>query len=890
MRRIDLGGCTLSMLGMLGITLLGCSEAKEPVYLQDGWTCIGPECGIERPWTHLAGIGDPCTATTQCRPGLSCEASGTCQPAGTQAVGLPCVVTAECMEGAYCAIQTHCKGKHLVQDTGCRIDLDCQTANDPEAKCVANPEDPNMYCQKQGNGEEGALCSTDGDCLGGLFCKLIGLTGACSQGGTGGFEAPCKEAADCYPGLVCGDQGTCTTWLLALSAAQKWETPCEANESSNPRVYFEIPGSEGYPKADFYRLPYPNDIRMADGLVALGHPAPGPGPLDFDPVQRLLDAVNKGMKGWGTTPTVTFRFSEPLEFDSVDYSDDDANLRYVNIDEDSPHYGHPKGYVWGAGDGRGGKYVCQNWLTVRNHWSDPLDPHTTYAVLLLKGMKNREDKLFGADEHLEQLLTDASVSLPHGAWEKYAPLRAYLKAEAIGYDQIIGAAVFTTGTPHERMKPAREVIRAQQSPKLGEVVLCEPGVKSPCEVEGDETRGCPKTASASFYELQGTIGLPAFQTGTVPYVSPADGGTMAIGAGNTPVVDRFEDVCFTLTIPKGASQPAGGWPVVLYAHGTGGNYRSHAANGTAAMLSDIDANASGGGTAVLGIDGVAHGPRRMSELSPETLFYNFANPGAARDNVFQGAFDYFTLVRWIEEFSGELSSLKGLDFDDARIGFLGHSQGSTTGALFAAFEPKVSTVVLSGAGAGLTESLLGKTSPANIPAGVQAVLREPASSTHPVLSLMQQFFDPVDSINYGRLLTKELPDEMPGRNILVIYGQGDTFTPPKTTRILADVLGLSIMAPALDTGKGEAFEGYLAGEGGDPETDRVVDGPITATFDIGGQKVALGMTHYAPDTGGDGKPAYDGHFVLTRKPAAKKQVGSFFATAFKDGAAQIVLP
>ena len=93
--------------------------------------------------------------------------------------------------------------------------------------------------------------------------------------------------------------------------------------------------------------------------------------------------------------------------------------------------------------------------------------------------------------------------------------------------------------------------------------------------------------------------------------------------------------------------PAGGWPLVVYAHGTGGSFRSHVPEGVAANLAG--ATSIRGVTtpmAVLGIDQVETGTRRgASTESPDNLFYNFANPAAARGNPIRAAADQASLLR-----------------------------------------------------------------------------------------------------------------------------------------------------------------------------------------------------------------------------------------------------
>ena len=89
--------------------------------------------------------------------------------------------------------------------------------------------------------------------------------------------------------------------------------------------------------------------------------------------------------------------------------------------------------------------------------------------------------------------------------------------------------------------------------------------------------------------------------------------------------------------------PANGWPLVIYAHGTGGSYRSHIKRESPRHWLRCTADNTVP-IAVLGIDQVQHGPRRgASTESPNNLFYNFANPYAARDNAMQGAADQMSL-------------------------------------------------------------------------------------------------------------------------------------------------------------------------------------------------------------------------------------------------------
>ncbi|MFT5431125.1 MAG: hypothetical protein ACI9OJ_001804 [Myxococcota bacterium] len=853
-------------LGLFVLAQLSCSPAtdEEKFVGGDSQTSGIPPVGL--------GIGGECGKTSECRPGLTCAADGVCVPGATQGVGQSCFVGPECQDGLYCGAARVCTINDVPQvGSTCGSDSDCGDFG-KDARCSNDITQSNQQCQPQGEGELDEICTLDSDCLAGFRCAYTaGFSGSCSPTGTVDYGGNCADSGECYAGLVCSGDSICTSWLEALITAVQWTGEvCDGDDLENPRVYFELPGPDGSPRTDFYRLPYPNDVRMKAGHVAKGHPSPGAAPLDFDVIERVVNAAGSAMDGWGTTPTIFFRFSAPIDFDSVTYDQGaDNNLVYVNIDTDSPAYGNEQGYGWQAIGSRG-KFVCQNYMTLRNGWGGPLFPSTTYAAFMRRGIRTTTENgagLLNADADLQKML---SGSAPGGtadeAWAKYAPLRAYLADKGIPVADVIGATVFTTAGVTDVLPKAREVVRAEPAPVLSDVTLCGDGVVSPCAIEGVSSRACSNTSE--FHEIQGRIRMPRFQQGTAPYLSPEDGGGLSLSAG-VPLTTGTEDVCFSLTIPKNATMPTGGWPVVLYSHGTGGNFRSH--------VGVVAQSLSGGEapSAVLGIDGVMHGPRKgETELEADVLFFNFANPVAARGNVYQAAIDYFTLARWVDEFSGDLASFPALTFDTNKVGFYGHSQGATTGPLMLANEPIIDIAVLSGAGSGLIASLLNKTSPVDIPAGLEGVLREQPGETHPVLSLLQQFFDPVDSVNYVKHITREPFENNQQTHLMLVYGKDDTFTPPSTTRILADNLEIPLVKPALSSSSDEAFGGY--------NVDRVVDGPLPLDPPL--RPVTYGMVHYASDG------TYDGHFVSTRNPGARSQIAEFFRTYFATGTPVISTP
>ena len=157
-------------------------------------------------------------------------------------------------------------------------------------------------------------------------------------------------------------------------------------------------------------------------------------------------------------------------------------------------------------------------------------------------------------------------------------------------------------------------------------------------------------------------------------------------------------------MPQG-DPPAAGWPVVIYQHGTGGDYTSFVGDGSAREAAKVT-DAHGNRHRADGHDrhrsGAARPARRPPGTDYDTAFFNFLNLPAAHDNPKQGALDDFQRRaphprhrrrRCADDGQAASSSTP------SRIYFKGHSQGGLTGPLFLAAEPEVKAAILSGAGA-----------------------------------------------------------------------------------------------------------------------------------------------------------------------------------------------
>jgi hypothetical protein len=523
-------------------------------------------------------------------------------------------------------------------------------------------------------------------------------------------------------------------------------------------------------------------------------------------------------------------------------------------------------------------------------WSRPLDAGHKYAVIIKNTLKAEPlekggtPRVYTQSDDFKVMLSNKAPTDPDllDAWNKYAPLRTYLvhaKAteKGLAKDNILGAAVFTTYDPRTWVREIKDFLKVKGAPPVTELVLCDSGVTSPCDdglVGEAHVRGC-FAASTKYYEFQGKARIPIFQSGTRPYLEPEDGGRIRMQNG-MPLQTGVEEVCFSVTIPKGVSMPGGGWPVVVYAHGTGGNFRSHVTEGVTEALNKFVAWNNTTSTydrpmafAVLGFDQVMHGPRKGdSGVDPDSLVFNFRNPQAALGNFLQGAADnisFVALAKTMKLTLAPFSEASPSTFDPGAIFYMGHSQGGTTGPLFLPWASDIKAAVLSGSGGGLTDSLLRKVAPVDIRDGVIMALQdENVSRSHPVLALLQMLYEPVDPVNFGEALFHSVEAGEHAVRILHIYGLEDMHTPPATIRSLAQVMRADLAtSPSLAPALFDAFSGAT-----------VVSLP---------KAVSRGLT---VEYGSDG--TYTGHFVVFKNPDAIRHYTNFLGTAALDSKPTVV--
>ena len=117
---------------------------------------------------------------------------------------------------------------------------------------------------------------------------------------------------------------------------------------------------------------------------------------------------------------------------------------------------------------------------------------------------------------------------------------------------------------------------------------------------------------------------------------------------------------------------------------------------------------------------------------------------------------------------------------------------------------------------------------------------------HPVMTLFQNFFDPVDPLSHARAVRIEPIASVPPKHVFMTYGLGDSYSPEITMQAYAQEGGFFLVTPRITdswptTEQPPPFVG-------DPKT--------------------VGMRQYNPLD-------YDGHFVSTRNDIARADVTRF---------------
>lgn len=602
----------------------------------------------------------------------------------------------------------------------------------------------------------------------------------------------------------------------------------------------------------FFDLPWPSDVRRnPDGTLDVSE---FPQPRENVLVRRYLDAIEADTRGYSVNGGTYLRFSASVDTDTLPADAlvaqlDTASVFLMNVDADSPNVGtrHPVNVSYRD---EATRYWPAHCVAVLPVFGIPLEWDTTYAVVITNDVKPEAGGDYERDTDFEAILGDGT-SDPDvvAARAIHAPALAALATAGVAESDILTMAVFTTSAAYNELLAGRDFLMDEYELPVADVNAWQ-----------------PNASAATHVEVLGEYGpSPIFQQGDLPYMRTEDGGDFEIVDG-VPVVQGEFDVRFSLTLPPDTvPMPAEGYPIVLYAHGTGGDYRSYVRNGVGAMLAEQ-------GIAVMGVDQIHHGDRLPGGGDPSLVVFNVINPLSLRDNARQSALDVVQQARLIDGLTVP-TTVTGraapVTFDTSKIYFYGHSQGGVNGPLFLAIDDQAQGGVLSGAGAVFVIAVVDKTEPVDISdilsialglpgVGMDPFVREHMVYEHPLLALLTTWVDVADTASYAHLISTSPRAGFSPKSILHIEGTSDPFTPPPTHEALALAGRFPQVSPYLERIPDHESHGLPA---------------VAASVMSNGN----GGTHTV------GLVQYDGgHFVST-DPPAEALITEFFTSWVEDG-------
>jgi len=645
--------------------------------------------------------------------------------------------------------------------------------------------------------------------------------------------------------------------------------PDAASTPEVPRPVFTVP--EALTALDgehFFDHPWPSDYRReSDGTVRLdGYINPRNSPL----LKTYMAQMKGRLDGFSPVAAGYLAFQASIDEatlpkDAKATEDKSSSVQLVDVDDKSPEVGsrHPMRLIYR--DRVGDYYTLPHTLSWMPSLGMPLRPKTRYAIVATRALKTPSGAAFEPNAEL-QLLLDGKGKLG----PTWATAIAQLEKAGVAKTQIAHLSVFTTSDPVGELLKVAEHARTLPPPKVSKIEAL---------------------ASTDAYDnyLGNYDGSPDYQKGEVPFKT--EGGEFVFDPSGTPIKQRDFSLRFKLAVPKASKcpPPEKGYPIVLYAHGTGGDYGSFERDKTADALADKC-------LASMGIDQIFHGtrpgappdgPNKVAQIS--LLFFNVSNSISSRTSTRQAAIDEVARARLVA--TGGLVvpsdvSKTGVDvkFDPARIAFFGHSQGGLNGPLLFAVDDQTKGGVLSGAGSAISYSLLAKTSPEPSVSGlvkaflgVSADNEDELTELHPAISLVQTLIDPSDPVHYYGAITRapfgtHVPKSVLMTEGVFADGSGDTAAPPRTIEAGAIAARYPILNPQVrDIPELTSLAAVAP-----------LNLPVSGNFASG--KATSGIAQFEP-------PAErDGHFVVFDVPRARTMAAAFCASVVTDSVPTLAAP
>jgi hypothetical protein len=549
---------------------------------------------------------------------------------------------------------------------------------------------------------------------------------------------------------------------------------------------------------NFWSLPMPSDLRrQADGTFNLER-YPG---KRSDLLSMWIKSADARLDGWGVTTGIFFTTNGapdaatfPTAAGSLEAS---ASVYLVDVEPASPDYGKqlPVNVSFTAAEGPGSP---ANLLEVIPVYGFVRRPLTTYAVVVTDAVKDAAGKPLGRSLSFHKALEQQRDADPKAA-ASFEPLRVWMTKNKRDRSKVIAATVFKT------MDPSATLV------KLANWVEKEPApvVDAPWKLEDN---------FQSYQWVSGLYTVPQVQAGLRPGEGriqwDADGQPRRVGG---------QQMRLALTIPK-MPMPPGGFPLMIYFHGSGGEWREAIDRGPRPQIKEyrlMDPPPGSGpaeylarrGIAALGFDFPLHGGRKNPPDTTGLELYNlFGNIDVTLDNMQVGAMEVVYLTRLIPKievpaslspnFNAGAATDGMIRFDPKRLSAMGHSMGSTFGIPIASVDPRIQGYVFSGAGGSLVEIANSAHEPVALKPFIELLLGFPEGQeirrSHPLLHVFQNLWDFADPAAKARYVAKEPHEGQKPKPFFMTAGVRDGYFHPNAETATAVSLGATAAGTDVD--------------------------------------------------------------------------------------------
>jgi len=519
---------------------------------------------------------------------------------------------------------------------------------------------------------------------------------------------------------------------------------------------------------EFTATPWPTDRLLVDGHPDLST-FPNPGQKQI--IERYLAYGPEALDGWGRNSSIYFQISAPLAMASLPSAetsmrDPKAVVQLVELTEGSPNQGRQVPLAFSQVDGEDDPFYLGPTFAMRPVFGFPLSDAGVYCGFVTRAVKGADGLYLAASPgFVAALASEASL----------APLRAWLPDSPFVAGDIASATCFTTQDATREMRALERYVANATT-------------EAPDSLE--YTGSTPH-----FHELIGMYQTPNFQSGPKPYRD--EGGDVKFDPAGNPIVQEMEHVRFRLLIPRNATMPAQGWPIILYSHGTFGDWKT--------CIDGNEAEAVREGLAMICVDQPLHGTRAAGGIVGEVNYldvFNFLNPRSGRMTFRQSAVDTMWLSKMVTDgrfdFAAGTSEFEdAIAMDPSTIVFFGHSHGGLAGAIVLAADARIKGAVLSGASGVMIETILRRKDPLDISATLATVLSvspERLDTFHPAMSLAQTLVDATDPINYAPYWLEPVTGGN-SKHVFMTEGTLDEASPPVGADAVAAAAGIPLLNP-----------------------------------------------------------------------------------------------